>query len=222
MTYPPGVDASAGKRNLLREIVAYVLDTVMVYTLALRVSGMLVALWFAWAPRLFQISTIARPSDWYLQHLELITIVPAFIAGYIDVGRIVPALLGGLMKDRRVTSAAMWAWSIPTMILSYEMLKYRAPTSILIGSSMSALRYFFDIQRVMPTFTNFSASDPVRVLQQMTITAPFYAGVAYSVGALSHRYRILSKLFTFEKPEEVPLADDGGPSTLASPSSSPD
>jgi hypothetical protein len=207
---------------LFASVGAFALDTVIVYTLALRVSGTLVSVWFAWAPRLFQISTIVRPVDWYLQHLELMTIIPALAAGYIDVGRIVPALLGGLIKERRRTSAAMWAWSIPTGVLIYRLLQYHAPTSVLVGSSMSAFKYFFDIQRVMPTFANLLASDPVRLLRQMTITAPFYAGFAYSLGAIFQRYRILNKLFSFEKPEEAPPSDASDQSTPAPPSSAPD
>jgi hypothetical protein len=208
--------------SLLASLGAFALDTVLVYTLALRVSGTLVSLWFAWAPRLFLISTIVRPGDWYLQHLEWITIIPAFAAGYIDVGRIVPALLGGLIKARRATSAAAWAWIIPTMVLIYKMLQYHAQSSVLVGTSMSAFRYFFEIRREMPTLPNLLASDPVRLLGQMTVTAPFYAGIAYSLGALAQQHRIFIRLFSFEKPEEAPLPDASDQTTPASPSSSLD
>jgi hypothetical protein len=150
------------------------------------------------------------------------TIVPALVAGYIDVGRVVPALLGGLITERRATSAAMWAWSIPALVLIRKMLQYHPPVSVLVRSSMSVFSYFFDIQRVMPTFANPLAGDPVRLLLQMTVTAPFYAGIAYSLGALFHRYRILTKLFSFEKPEETLPTDIGDQPTPASPFSSPD
>jgi len=188
--------------SLLAGIGTFAVDTLIVYILALRVSGTLVSFWFAWVPRLLQIWTIVRPGDWYMQHLELMTIVPALMAGYIDVGRIVPAFLGGLIKERRTNSAAMLAWMIPTSVLIYKMLQYRSPTSVLAGNSMSAFRYFFDIQRTMPTFAQLLAGDPVRLAQQLTVTAPFYAGIAYSLGALFHRYGILTKLFIFERLEE--------------------
>ncbi len=222
MADQPTSDTQQRAASLLAGIAALAFDTVIVYILALRISGTLVSLWFAWAPRLFQISTITRPGDWYLQHLELMSIIPAFVAGYIDLGRIVPALLGGLIKERHATSAAMWTWTIPTSVLIYKMLQYQAPTSVLVGSSMSAFRYFLDIQRVMPTFATLLASDPIRLLRQMTITAPFYAGIAYSLGALFHRYQILTKLFTFEKPEETLTTDNGGQATPAPPSSAQD
>jgi hypothetical protein len=208
--------------SVLASAGAFALDTLIVYTLALRVSGTLVSLWFALAPRLFQISTIVRPGDWYLQHLELMTIIPALAAGYVDIGRTVPALLGGLIKPKRATSAAAWAWAIPTTILIYKMLQYHAQSSVLVGTSMSAFRYFFEIRREMPTLPNLLASDPVRLLGQMTVTAPFYAGIAYSLGALAQQYRIFIRLFSFEKPEEAPLPDASDQTTPASPSSSLD
>lgn len=208
--------------SLLAGIATFAVDTLVVYILALRVSGTLVSLWFAWVPRLLQISTIVRPGDWFMQHLELMTIGPALVAGYIDVGRIVPAFLGGLIKERRTNPAAILAWMIPTSVLIYKMLQYRSPASVLAGNSMPAFRYFFDIQRTMPTFAQLLAGDPVRLAQQMTVTAPFYAGSAYSLGALIHRYGILTKLFIFERPEETSPTDTGDQTTPASPSSSPD
>ena len=66
---------------------------------------------------------------------------------------------------------------------------------------MTALKYFFDIQKVMPTWANPLASDPERVAAQMFVTAPFYAGLAYSLGALMSKHQLLVKPFTFEKHE---------------------
>ncbi len=83
------------------------------------------------------------------------------------------------------------------------MLQYHAPSSVLYGSSMTAMRYFFDIQKVMPTFSNPLASDPERVWAQMSVTAPFYAGVAYSLGVLASKHSLMTKLFVFEKKDGV-------------------
>jgi hypothetical protein len=222
MADPVIADPHKRKLSQFAWVGAFALDTLIVYTLALHVSGTLVSLWFAWAPRLFQISSIVRPSDWYLQHLEWMTVVPALLAGYIDIGRIVPALFGGLIKGRRNTCVAMWAWTIPTIILAYKMLLYHAPSSVLFASSMSTFRYFFDIQRVMPTFSSPFAGDTVRLVQQMTLTAPFYAGVAYSLGAVSYRYQIVAQLFSFEKPDETLPTDSTELPTPVSPSSAVD
>ena len=68
--------------------------------------------------------------------------------------------------------------------------------------TVSGVHNLGDIQKVMPTFANPLASDPVRVWAQMSVTAPFYAGVAYSLGALSSQHALLSKLFKFEQHEE--------------------
>jgi hypothetical protein len=74
---------------------------------------------------------------------------------------------------------------------------------VLRASSMTALKYFFDIQTVAPTFQNPLASDPIRVWAQFSLTTPFYAGVAYSLGTLGSKHQLLTKLFTFEKRGET-------------------
>ena len=85
------------------------------------------------------------------------------------------------------------------MVLLYSMLQYHPPSSVLFSSSMTAIKYFFEIQKVMPTSANPLASDPTRVWAQESVTAPFYAGVAYSLGALASRHTVLAKMFAFEK-----------------------
>jgi hypothetical protein len=152
---------------------ALAVHTAIVYTCALHISGFLVFRWFAWVAPILQISGSVPAPDWYLQHLEVITIVPALIAGYINVTRFVPAIIGRPIWNARFDSAVAWAWSIPTLVLLYRMLQYRAPSSVLFGTSMTAIKYFFDIQKVMPTWANPLVSDPVRVAAQMFVTAPF-------------------------------------------------
>jgi hypothetical protein len=153
------------------------------------------------SPPFSRYQLVCRPVDWYLQHLELVMIVPALIAGYVNVSRFAPALVGKPVWDTRFDSAITWAWCVPALVLSYRMLQYHAPSSVLFGGSMTSIKYFFDIQKVMPTWANPLVSDPTRVAAQMFVTAPFYAGVAYSVGALASRYELLTKLFTFDKHE---------------------
>jgi hypothetical protein len=60
---------------------------------------------------------------------------------------------------------------------------------------MSAFSYFFDIQTSMPTMKDFAANDPVRALAQIIVTAPFYAGIGYSLGALAAKRTLLKRLF---------------------------
>src|SRR5258708_19591031 len=127
---------------------------------------------------------------------------PPLATGCLNVSRFVPAVLGRRIAAVRSTTAAVWAWIVPTLVLIYKILLYRAPTSVLVGSSMSAFEYFFDIQRVMPTWTNLLASDPVRLLAQMTVTAPFYAGIAYSIGPISFKYNVLPNIFPPKKSQD--------------------
>jgi hypothetical protein len=177
-----GLKGGVSPEILVGRLGAFGLHTLAVYVCAVHLSPWLVGQWFAWGTRALQISVTTLPGDWYLQHLELASLVPALLAGYLTA--------------KQHGSVATWAWVIPTLVLSYRMLRYHAPSSVLLGSSMSAVRYFFDIEHIMPTMMNPTASDPVRVLAQMTVTASFYAGVAYSLGAWSAKRKLITKLFS--------------------------
>jgi len=164
--------------------------------------------WFGWvAPRLH--TSISIPAtDWYLQHLELVTVIPALFVGYLNVARLLPAAVRMPIAERS-DSMGMWAWAFPALVLAYQMVRYHPPSaSVLYGAGLPKVRYFFEIQKVMPNLRNFRdlfANDPLqtlRVLTQMVVTAPFYAGVAYSLGAVVRKYALLTRLFTFEKHEE--------------------
>jgi hypothetical protein len=174
----------------------FLLNTIVIYTCAVRVSPVLVGRWFAWVAPVVGFPSGVPATDWYLEHLEIVTIIPALIAGYFDLSRFLPTTIGRSIGEWRSDSAATWAWTVPSAALLYKMLLFHAPSSVLFGSSMTAWRYFFEIQRVMPTFRNPLAGDPVRMLAQMYVTAPLYAGVAYSSGALAERYRWLGAIFT--------------------------
>src|ERR1017187_2127211 len=93
------------------------LHTLALYVCALFFSPRLVSLWFLWiAPRL-QISSNLRATDWFLQHILLVSIVPALIVGYLNV--------------RRPNSMATWSWSVPAVVLAYKMLTYHNSGSLL-------------------------------------------------------------------------------------------
>jgi hypothetical protein len=59
---------------------------------------------------------------------------------------------------------------------------------------------------------NSICGDPVRVVAQLFVTAPFYAGIAYSLGALSSKYKLLTKL----RHEVFRVAEDSEPKTSES------
>jgi hypothetical protein len=185
----------------------FLLDTFLVYQCAWRVPPMLVRMWFAWFAPIFGTPANVAPVDWHLRHLALMTIIISLIAGYIDVARFLPAIVGKQIAGRRSSSAGTWMWIIPTTVLLYCMLQFRASSSV-VGPSMSAFRYFFDIQQVMPRFRNPLANDWARVRIQIHVTAPFYAGIAYSFGALAWKHRLLPTLFGFEEHAEPATRPD--------------
>jgi hypothetical protein len=141
----------------------------------------LVGRWFDWVLPLTGVSTSTYSGDYYLQHLELMSVVPALIVGYL--------------ASLRLPRLAAWAWIVPTTILAYKLLIFADPNaSVLVSHPLSRFTYFFVIQHFMPTFHDFRGSDPTRVAEQMFVVAPFYSGVAYSLGALAAKHDLWTKL----------------------------
>jgi hypothetical protein len=202
MVMVPPAPVGVENRSSLGYIAALMLHTYIAYSCAMHLSEWLVFHWFGWVAPILHVSSGVPATDWYLQHFEVMTILPALLVGYINVARILPSIIRNFMHEGR-NSIATWAWTFPTLVLLYKMLEYHAPSSVLVGSSMTAMKYFFEIQTVMPTWQNPLASDPVRVWAQMSVTAPFYAGAAYSVGALASKHQLLTKLVTFQKQDEM-------------------
>ena len=184
--------------RVYRSIPGLALHTLIVYMLAVHISPMLVGRWFAWILPALHFHTSLASRDWYLQHLEFVTIVPALIAGYFNVARFVPAIVGGQVKETRREPAAVWVWIVPTLVLLYKMGRYQMPSSVLYEASQTAFRYFFEIERQMPRWADIlsgnPSSDPVRVLAQMLVTAPFYAGLGYTAGALASKCQLIRRI----------------------------
>jgi hypothetical protein len=165
------------RKSIVPSILVFAFHTLTVYICALFLAPWLVARWFLWIVPVLQIRTNIPPGDWYLQHFELINIILALILGYISAKQHHPFVT--------------LAWLVPTVALMYKLIQYQH-VSVLSGSSVEALTYFFEIPQAMPSHTNPSVSDPVRVLAQMTITAPFYSGLGYSLGGLVSRLKVLT------------------------------
>jgi hypothetical protein len=127
------------------------------------------------------------PSGWFLRHLEVVCILPAFGLGYALV---------------QANSLPVWSWVVPTLVLGYRLISFAGfqHSSVLYASqpTTGSFRYFFDVRQALL----WGAGDAVRVLAQMTVTAPFYAGIGYSLGALCGKHQVLKKIFTFEKPSD--------------------
>jgi hypothetical protein len=210
MVMAPPELAAIEKNSWQGYFAALMLHTYIAYTCAMHLSPWLVFHWFRWVMPILDASASAPAADWYLQHFALMTFLPALVVGYVNVARFLPNVIRTFMHEDH-HSIATWAWIFPTLVLSYRMLEYHAPSSVLLGSSMTAMKYFFDIVKAMPTLQDPFASDPIRAWAQMSVTAPFYAGLTYSLGALASKYRAVEKLFTFEKHDEtMPAHDDPG------------
>lgn len=161
---------------------SFALHTTAAAICALHFGPWLLSRWFAWIVPLTGMAYHAPTGNDWLQHFELTSIVPAILVGYV--------------LSRHFPGMATRAWILPTLILAYKLLTFTAPySSILIAPHVSTrFFYFFDIQRTMLTLTpGFGGVDPIRSAEQITVVAPFYAGVAYSVGALAARHSLLEK-----------------------------
>jgi hypothetical protein len=167
--------------SVLGPAVAFGMHTVAVYFFAVRVSPWVTFHLFRWVVPILPLAINVLATDWYLQHLIILSIVPGLIAGFV-VGRV-------------RNTVATWAWVVPTVILAYRMvLQYgRTPMSTEAPLFLT-FEYFFDIEKIMPTAANPTVGDPIRVLAQMMVTAPFCTGVAYSVGAIFSKRRIFEQL----------------------------
>ncbi len=144
----------------------------------------LLSRWYAWILPLLGMSSHTPTGNDWLQHFELVSIVPAFVVGYL--------------VSKRFGRLATCAWILPTIILAYELLRFTEPhVSVLAAAHPSPrFQYFFVIQRTAPTFTpGFGGVDPVRVGLQMSAVAPFYAGLAYSAGAIAAKRDVLKRIF---------------------------
>jgi len=160
------------------------LHTIAVYVCVLFFSPQVVSFWFRWlAPRL-QINSNITYYAWLWHHVLLVSVAPALIVGYLTV--------------RRLNSMATWAWAVPALVLAYKMLTYHASGSVLYENRVSLFQYFFGVIQADDPFV----VDPWRLLMQWDVTAPFYAGVAYSAGALLSKHGVFKSLFTFHHVKE--------------------
>jgi uncharacterized membrane-anchored protein YitT (DUF2179 family) len=153
--------------------------TIAAYCCAWYVAPWLVFFWFVRILPILGISAQKPYMDWYLQHLALMTVSVDLVAGYV-AARFISA------------RAALWVWAIPVLVMGYKMLVFESSHSVLIGNSMSAFRYYFEIVPELPQKTNLFVL--TRLLRQLAVTAPFYSGVGYGLGALAVERRVFERL----------------------------
>lgn len=154
----------------------------------------LTGLWFHWILPFIglsgqQFAPDAR--DYYLQHLAIANVAPAFIVGYL--------------ASYKYNRFASWAWVLSAVFMAYKLLTFADPNvSVVIGShSWSRFSYYFGTN--VPGFRGF---DPQRFLEQVTIVAFFYSGIAYSLGAFAEKQGVLTRIAASLRREPVIPAGD--------------
>jgi hypothetical protein len=94
--------------------------------------------------------------------------------------QIVAGLYFGWLLGRRFQHKAMlWIWVLPLAILSYFLIVTPVWTSVLAGTSTIGVR--------LSHYFGWGCQPRARCLDQLVVTMPFYASVAYSLGALLAR-----------------------------------
>jgi hypothetical protein len=86
--------------------------------------------------------------------------------------------------------SAQFAWLIPAAVLLYKMISFSPDSSVLGFQTTSVWHQYFGGGFAIPEFSGVkdlmelaNVSDTQRGFAQLRVTAPFYAGVAYSLGA---------------------------------------
>jgi hypothetical protein len=123
-----------------------------------------------------------------------------FLYSHVFVLSVAPAFFAGLMNARFKHKAAQFVWLVPTAILAYKFATFPAP-SVFKSQFAAAFHQYFGAGFVIGEFRDWrefwniveSNSDMMRGMAQMQYTAPFYAGVAYSVAAWIGRRTELSR-----------------------------
>ena len=102
-----------------------------------------------------------------------------------------PAFLAGLINAKYKQKVAQFVWLVPTAILAYKLFTFSSASSVLQANGWPALHQYFGGDFLIPEFRDWndlwrmveSNSDMTRGMAQITFTAPFYAGIGYSVAS---------------------------------------
>lgn len=137
-----------------------------------------------------------------------------FLFSHLFVFSFAPAFLLGMLNIRFRSQAASYVWLVPAAILTYKLVTY-APPNIFESRWPAALHYYFGGGFSIPEYHSWREfwsvvvpnPDALRGLAQSEYTAPFYAGVAYSLAAWVCLRTSIDKKFVerFNKWEAVRL-----------------
>ena len=123
---------------------------------------------------LLQHPTSSGPFQFFFSHLFGFSFFPAFLLG--------------LINSRFKHKAAQFVWLVPTVILAYKFVTFPSPSVFTSQFSAAFHQYFaggflLSGSWAMSDMRDFGSPDILRGLAQIEFTAPFYAGVGYSIAA---------------------------------------
>jgi hypothetical protein len=113
-----------------------------------------------------------------------------FAYSHILAFSFIPAFLLGLINARFRRKAAQFVWLVPAAILAYKFVTFPSP-SVFQRQFSTAFHQYFGGGFVIPESRSWqefasiatSNADMTRGMVQLRFTAPFYAGVGYSLAA---------------------------------------
>jgi len=113
-----------------------------------------------------------------------------YLYSHLFVFSFIPGFVGGFVNARFRHKAAQFVWLLPAVILAYKFRMFPSP-SVLQGQRSAAFHQYFGGGFTIPDFRNWqeflsiagSNSDMARGRAQTNFTAPFYAGIGYSLAA---------------------------------------
>lgn len=129
---------------------------------------------------------------WLLPFLERPTSSGSFefLFSHLLAFSFVPAFLAGLINTRFKHKAAQFVWGVSAAVLAYKLIVFPVTTSVLARESGAAFHYYFAGEFLIPEYHNWAefrdiagSFDMMRGMAQLSFTAPFYAGVGYSLAA---------------------------------------
>jgi len=113
-----------------------------------------------------------------------------FFFSHIFVFSFIPAFAVGLINARFKHRVVEFVWLVPTVILAYKFLTFPAP-SVFHSQFSAAFHQYFEGGFLIPDARDWhdfltivrSNPDMARGTTQLNFTAPFYAGIGYSLAA---------------------------------------
>jgi len=135
-----------------------------------------------------------------------------FLFSHIFAFSFIPAFLSGVFATRFKHNVAQFVWFVPACVLLYKFVTYQSP-SVLQSHFSAAFHEYFSGGFLIGEYRNWhefwaivgSNPDMMRGMAQLTFTAPFYAGVGYSMAAL------VRPLLVFNRDVEAPARDPSQP-----------